>query len=1143
MKIISNKLAKTMGKQKQKILVVDDQQINRLLLSKILESRYEVLQAENGLEAFKVLEKERDSVQAILLDLIMPVMDGYTFMEKIKKITALQNIPIIVTTQAEGKDSELKALEMGAMDYITKPYHPTIILQRVINTIALRENAILKNTSERDYLTKLYNKETFYQKVAAQIHEDTDTKFSLVYFDIERFKVVNDFFGETKGDELLMHIADIVRSFSNDSNFFAARFNADCYCVCMPHDKVNELRFANFVISHLEQFPINLKLNINFGVFIINDIDMKVSLMCDRASLALKNIVGKYDTYIEYYNDALHKTIVEEQEITNEMHKALAEKQFLVYIQPKFDLNSFSIIGAEALVRWNHPEKGLISPGKFVPIFEKNGFITELDMYVFEEVCKKLRSLIDKNIPVVPISVNLSRADIYKPNLCDYILEMMEKYGLDHHLIEFEITETSYTQDSEQLIDIVNRLRELGFSISMDDFGTGYSSLNMLSEVPVDLLKIDMRFLKNLNENDVKTTSIIHFIVYMAKWLNLPVIAEGVETLEHVEYLRSVGCFNGQGYFFAKPFPIAEYEERVKNSTFSAPVKSKNYDQIIPVDDLWSSTSCFSHLFNSLSCPLTLMELKGDNLELIRANKSFYDEIVPNSQALSAASCHALEVVVPEDRARVLEGLQQLDENNSWAQFTVRVKLPGTDSVCWNNVRFSYIQKTYNSKIFIMHVDDITEYKNRKLVCELQDERVNAVLEYSKSAVFEINITDRKIRLNTYVGEILGISKNVVSYPADVTENSVLPFEQKEAFAAMLEDVFAGREQKEPLLVSLICKDAYRVWYELRYKILYLKEQPMLAVAYLENVTHHVVRNEIYESEMDFRNSIIARKLNYLEIDLPTKTVLRHSDKFLSGIAYVKSRSVDEFFTLVGNTLIHPEDKDKFLQFMSTFSFNNLLVTGNKKFSFECRYLDAGDFRWIRINLSTIQKPQDQISSTFCYVEELEGDCQLVNLENSHSSRDVRTGLYSESVFRELAEDYFEQHGKGKGAMLLVQLSEKYTVSNCPKNKLNYSVVAMSNILRQSFRSNDIIARIDDLSFAVLVQNIPDEEIIAHRAAEVCRQMNSYNAKNFSNKIIGNVGCTVLQGQNTYQMVMEKVKTACQIASKQGYNTAYLLSK
>ena len=682
-----------MKQQKQKVLVVDDQQINRMLLSKILDSRYTVLQAENGLEAFNVLERERESIQVILLDLVMPVMDGFTFLEKVKN-SPFASIPIIVASQANENDSELKALEMGAVDFVTKPYSPSIILQRIINTIAMRENAILRNTAERDFLTKLYNKETFYQKVSEQIHEDADTVYSLIYFDIERFKVVNDFFSEQKGDELLVYLADIVRSFSGDVNYFGARLNADCYCVCMPHDKVNELRFANFAMSLLDNFPVSLKIKINFGVFVINDINIPVSIMCDRAKLALKSIVGKYDTFIGYYNDAMHKALMEEQEIAGEMNTALRNKEFVIYIQPKFDLNTFGVIGAETLVRWKHPEKGLIPPIKFIPIFEKNGFITELDMYIFEEVCKTLRGLLDKNVPIVPVSVNLSRADIYKPDLCEFIVDVMARNNLDHHLIEFEITETSYTQDSEQLINIVNRLRELGFAISMDDFGTGYSSLNMLSEVPVDVLKIDMRFLKNFNDADVKSKNIIHFIVYMAKWLNLPVIAEGVETLEQVEYLRSVGCYNGQGYFFAKPFPIEEYEERVSNVTFAAPAVSYNIEDIIPVNDLWNVNSRFSRLFNSFACPLTLMELKGDNLELIRANKCFYNEILPCTQAFSNASCHALEFIIPEDRQKVLEELQQIDENNPWQKMCHPYKNHRIPAMFfWHCARFSYLQK------------------------------------------------------------------------------------------------------------------------------------------------------------------------------------------------------------------------------------------------------------------------------------------------------------------------------------------------------------------------------------------------------------------------------------------------------------------
>lgn len=1130
-----------MKQQKQKVLVVDDQQINRMLLSKILDSRYTVLQAENGLEAFNVLERERESIQVILLDLVMPVMDGFTFLEKIKN-SPFANIPIIVASQANENDSELKALEMGAVDFVTKPYSPSIILQRIINTIAMRENAILRNTAERDFLTKLYNKETFYQKVSEQIHEDADTVYSLIYFDIERFKVVNDFFSEQKGDELLVYLADIVRSFSGDVNYFGARLNADCYCVCMPHDKVNELRFANFAMSLLDNFPVSLKIKINFGVFVINDINIPVSIMCDRAKLALKSIVGKYDTFIGYYNDAMHKALMEEQEIAGEMNTALRNKEFVIYIQPKFDLNTFGVIGAETLVRWKHPEKGLIPPIKFIPIFEKNGFITELDMYIFEEVCKTLRGLLDKNVPIVPVSVNLSRADIYKPDLCEFIVDVMARNNLDHHLIEFEITETSYTQDSEQLINIVNRLRELGFAISMDDFGTGYSSLNMLSEVPVDVLKIDMRFLKNFNDADVKSKNIIHFIVYMAKWLNLPVIAEGVETLEQVEYLRSVGCYNGQGYFFAKPFPIEEYEERVSNVTFAAPAVSYNIEDIIPVNDLWNVNSRFSRLFNSFACPLTLMELKGDNLELIRANKCFYNEILPCTQAFSNASCHALEFIIPEDRQKVLEELQQIDENNPWQKCVIRIKSPDTGNVFWHSARFSYLQKTNDSKLFVLHISNITDYKNKELLYGLQEERINAVFEYTKSAVIDVNISDKQFRLNTVCAGLLNMDERVFHY-AELVENYAFPFEQKDEVLALFEAVFEGRRQEKPLLVSFIRKETARVWYELKYKLLPMDGDPQLAVVYLENVTHKIIRKEIFEHEMEFRGSVIGKNLNYIEFELTKKIVLRNSANFLANIGYTKDHSVDEFFAKVGNTLIHPEDKLKFLQVMNADSFNDLLLTENKKFCFECRYLNLGDFKWIRVNLDIVASPDNSEITAFCYLEELGEEYAVANIEGMRSRRDTMTGFHSEELFAKVMTNYFEQYNSGLGALFYINLSEKYSGSNCPKRSSNYSIVSMSNILRQSFRSNDLIAKIGEYSFAVLLQTVPGEDIVLQRAQELCDGMNAYNEKDFSDKIIGNVGCIMLQGQNSYQLAMENVKTACQLARQQGVNTSYLLKE
>lgn len=1124
--------------KKKKVLVVDDQSINRILLTKILENRYAVLQAENGLEAWEIVEREKDSIQAILLDLIMPVMDGYEFLDKIKQ-SSYAEIPVIVASQAEGKDSELKALKMGASDFITKPYHPTIILQRLINTIAMRENAILRNTSERDFLTKLYNKETFYEKVSTLIQEDASTTYALIYFDLERFKAVNDFFGEKKGDELLIYLADGVRSFSDKTNYIGARLNADSYCVCLPHNKVDELRFANHIKTSLESFPINLKLKVNFGVFVIEDTSMSIAVMCDRANLALQNIVEKYDTFIDYYSSSLHEKIVEEQEVINEMNTALRERQFIVYIQPKFDLNTFSTIGVETLVRWQHPVKGIIPPIKFIPIFEKNGFITELDMFVFEEVCKTLRSLLDKNIPVVPFSVNLSRADIYKPGLCDFIVDVMARNNIDHGLIEFEITETSYTQDSDQLIYVVNKLRDLGFAISMDDFGTGYSSLNMLSEVPVDVLKIDMRFLKNFNETDEKSKNIIHFIVYMAKWLNLPVIAEGVETLEQVEYLRSIGCYNGQGYFFSKPFPIEEYDARVNNVTFTPPESKDSEKNSIVIKDLYSGNSVFNQVFNLFTSALAIVELRGDNLEILRVNSHFYDEIMDNSPEFVATTCHALDFIVPEDRKKVLEGFKSLDENKIWTEFVVQIKSPSTGMLYWNRARISYLQKTINSKIFIMQLSNVTELKNKELLSALQEERLNAVLYFSQSAIIDVNFSDKKLRINSILGDFLGVDKLVYDYENEVKENYSLPFEPREEVQAVLADIFAGKEQEKPHLIFFVRQASNRVWYKLEYKILFQNDTPKLAVIYFKNVTHKVVSKEIYERELDFRNSIIEKNVNYIEIELDSRKVLRSSPYLLDKMGYTKEHSVDEFFARIGNSLIHPEDKERFLQLMSVYSLN-LLSAQNKKFGFEFRYLAGKDFKWACFNLSFIKNPDDGVNSVFCYMEEPGDIHQYLGTDDLHSKRDFETGLYSAELFERILINYFEMYNGKFGALFYISLSEEFSASNCPKKASNYSVVAMSNILRQSFRNNTIVAKINDFDFAVLELGVSDENIVLQRAAEVCKAMNEYNKKDFSDKIMGNIGCIMLKEQNTYTIAMKKVKSACEQAMQQGKNTSYL---
>ena len=302
-----------------------------------------------------------------------------------------------------------------------------------------------------------------------------------------------------------------------------------------------------------------------WGIYRVEDRNIPVEQMCDRALLAARNIKGQYNKYFAYYDEALRSRLLQEQEIVDSMEQALQGEQFEIYLQPKYRIKDSQMVGAEALVRWNHPKWGRQSPAVFIPLFEQNGFITRLDEYVWDKACAVLRDWEEQGLCPVPISVNVSRADIYNVDLPDILMKLIHKYHLPPACLHLEITESAYTENPRQIINTVNRLRELGFMIEMDDFGSGYSSLHMLHEMPVDILKLDMRFVQSEPVTQVNQ-EIMRFIVNLTHLMKLGVVAEGVETAEQLERLQEIGCECVQGYYFAKPMPVKEFELHLKKS-------------------------------------------------------------------------------------------------------------------------------------------------------------------------------------------------------------------------------------------------------------------------------------------------------------------------------------------------------------------------------------------------------------------------------------------------------------------------------------------------------------------------------------------------------------------------------------------------
>lgn len=419
--------------------------------------------------------------------------------------------------------------------------------------------------SSIDRLTKIPNRNTFVEKTQSIIESNPDIKFAIVRFDIESFKIINQLFGTAEGDSILKFIAvklqEIIEPIKNGTY---CRITSDLFAFSIPYESEELLNsIIDTLVAAVKMYPLNFDITLSFGIYIAENSEYSVRHMLDRAGVAQKATKNNYKSHVSYFDEALREQEEIEITIVSEMKRALENGEFKIYLQPKVDMRTGEIIGSEALVRWVHPEKGLISPRSFIPIFENNGFITELDYYIFATVSKQLDKWRSEGIPILPVSVNVSRADLYDPNLFPNIVKIVDTYNIPHEFIEFELTESSFISDNHKLVELTYNLQKGGFHVLMDDFGSGYSSLNSLKDIKVDVLKIDINFLPT-STSDERAGKILTSVVSMANALDLNVVVEGVETRDQADFLISIGAYEAQGYYFFRPMPVEEYEAVLK---------------------------------------------------------------------------------------------------------------------------------------------------------------------------------------------------------------------------------------------------------------------------------------------------------------------------------------------------------------------------------------------------------------------------------------------------------------------------------------------------------------------------------------------------------------------------------------------------
>ncbi len=546
----------------QLVLVVDDQEINRDVLGVILNDTYEVIYACNGQEALDQIRAHKDDLSLVMLDLIMPVMNGFEVIESMRADEEIKDIPVIVLT-AE-KDAELKALQMGAADFITKPFDiDEVVLARVGRIIELCEGRRLISAAEHDHLTMLYNKSFFFEYANRLYHYHPDLHFDAIALNIEQFHSVNALNGRDFGDDVLRILGNEIRAFLAETNGIASRFEADHFDIYCKHREDYEELLKRFQ-QKVNSIAPNVSIRLRMGVKPWSE-DTEPLIMFDCARAACNMVRGDYQKPLVVYDDDMRARELLDRRLVNDLRTAAEKKQLQVYYQPKYNINYDppKLSSAEALIRWEHPELGLLSPGMFIPLFERNGLIGIIDDFVWHESARQAAYWNNKYNFTIPISVNISRTDMFDTTLVEKLKELVEDNHLDYSNIKLEITESAYTEDSKLLLGLIKELRGLGFEIEMDDFGSGYSSLNMLSSMPIDVLKMDMNFIRNIETSETDR-HLVQVVLDIAKYLNVPVVAEGVETERQLEILKDAHCDLVQGYYFSRPLPPDEFEKLIE---------------------------------------------------------------------------------------------------------------------------------------------------------------------------------------------------------------------------------------------------------------------------------------------------------------------------------------------------------------------------------------------------------------------------------------------------------------------------------------------------------------------------------------------------------------------------------------------------
>lgn len=785
-------------------------------------------------------------------------------------------------------------------------------------------------TTNLDSLTGIYTKKLFLSKADKMIKKNNNKLFMIIILDIKRISVIKEFLGVEGSKDLLLKLSDDIHTLFKNEPFTVYGKSDESYFVWITPYSMDSI---NRYQKHFEDFlnENNINFNYSMGITIIDNINLPIDVFYDRAVIACKQNNSNANLKYNFFNIEYLENIKIEDDISAKFEDAIKNKEFKVFLQPKYNLNSEKVCGAEALIRWVRNNE-FISPGLFIPVLEKKGLISKLDYYVCREICNIIKEWKENNKYLVPISINISKVDLYDKNFFNKIIKLLDENEISHDLIHFEFTESIYFLDKEVLANIIEFLHKEGFIVLMDDFGSGYSSLNMLKDYKLDAIKVDMEFLASNDDN--RSFSILSSVIKMLKGLNYHIIVEGVETFDQMNLLRSLGVEEVQGYYFNRPLPIDKFNEL----QIDKEVNIYKYDGVVnnKIEEIWSTKGIISDILESTNAGIAIYELSENSLKCLRLNDKYFEMMSITRKEYYTNDYNHFDNLNEINKKILLDLFEQASNTTKMVEGKISRKINNNFSIRIK-LKIKFICDNENKKLFYAILEDITD--ETKLTNEINE--IKKMVEYSTEnsnrSIWEYDFTNKMIRFIHKSKKFQNFDDVYYNFPDCLFEVGFFHKDSIPVVKKVIERVLNGSESEKADL-KLFDKTNNIYWWERIFLTISFDEnnKPIKANAISEDVTE--------ELESFYKLSLIMNWVNCPVISLDIKNfTIKESNKYFKALFknnsnlfsdYLINKDVKYWKNYILDGL---KDNDK-------FDFNLEMLVDNEKTIFNCSIITMGGY-------------------------------------------------------------------------------------------------------------------------------------------------------------------------------------------------------